>query len=1029
MITSYLWRELLRNGRRTLASVIGVVLGTGLFAGILFFIDGSGSTLTARALAPLPLDLQVVSTAPLGSAVALRTSAEPGPWAAGSRHRVSLTLRAAGPGSATEVVLREQLGPKVSYVPGSSTLDGRPLPDPAVGTPLAVGPGSLGLNLGHVDENQTVTAAFTIVARAELPGSSAVGTASVSTGENLDPVPADGPALVGGEALARRIAAVPGVAAADSLGFVDLPPGTLTSGATDAPGPVRLLALTEDYRAHHSDIVLRAGRIAPGSAVISLETASALHLGSGDRLVVALPGGRRVDLPVGGVADLSKARELFTSREGNRLEAYQYHPLSVIVDPSVFTSTVLPALRARDAGRSVVASPAVSEIDVQLRRDTLATDPGAALGQSQRVAAAVGALAPYESFLIDNTSNTLDVARDDADVGTRVFVLLGLPGLVVAGVFAAYAGGVLAEVQRRELATLRVRGAARRSVRRLVLLRAVVLALVGSAAGALIGAAAAAGVLGTGRLLAASALSLVATTLMSVATGSIVAGVGLYLPARRSLRAEIAGEGAELRDEQRSRPRRVLVPLVAVLVLAGTVVAVMVERRSAVPAASVYLGRGVALPLWWFVTPVFGWLAGAVLLGVMTGVTARRVPIDSRFQRSVAGLIGRGLRRRSVPLVALVLPLILVVAIGEGMATFAATYASAASADARHALGGDIRVNPAPVGTLGATSLSPGLLAVPGVGQLSEVVYGDGNAVMTTSFNQDQVSLAAVDPRTYPKVSSLRDDAFSGASVNSAVGELSGPASVYLRTTLSDDLHADVGSDVTILLAAGTNAAAQVKLHVAGLFTDLPGLGRYVNVLIGLDTYRAATHSTAPDFYLLQAGGTSGDRQAVAARITAAAHLPLGSVQTRDTSLATDQSSLTALNIGGLLTLDLGFTAALLVTGLATYGFAVLLQRRREYAALVAHGLAPARLRLLLLAEVGVAAAISLSAGSLLALPTGALLGGALKPLFVVPPVLSVSPVGLAAYAAVAVLATGAVSLGIGVLLQKAETAEVLREI
>src|SRR4051812_16896390 len=67
----YVWRDLMRNPRRTLASVLGVTLGVGLFSGILFFVDGSEASMTRRALAPLAIDMQVVMNAPLGRGVEL----------------------------------------------------------------------------------------------------------------------------------------------------------------------------------------------------------------------------------------------------------------------------------------------------------------------------------------------------------------------------------------------------------------------------------------------------------------------------------------------------------------------------------------------------------------------------------------------------------------------------------------------------------------------------------------------------------------------------------------------------------------------------------------------------------------------------------------------------------------------------------------------------------------------------------------------------------------------------------------------
>ena len=86
----YVWRDLVRNPRRTLASLAGVVLGVGLFSAVLFFIDGSGATMTKRALAPLALDMQRVLTSPLGRRAQVAASgSSPGARvrAAGSRSR------------------------------------------------------------------------------------------------------------------------------------------------------------------------------------------------------------------------------------------------------------------------------------------------------------------------------------------------------------------------------------------------------------------------------------------------------------------------------------------------------------------------------------------------------------------------------------------------------------------------------------------------------------------------------------------------------------------------------------------------------------------------------------------------------------------------------------------------------------------------------------------------------------------------------------------------------------------------------
>ena len=71
MIAGYVWRDLVRNPRRSLAALAGITLGVGLFSAVLFFIDGSSASMTQRAIAPLPLDMQRIQTDPLNEDVRL----------------------------------------------------------------------------------------------------------------------------------------------------------------------------------------------------------------------------------------------------------------------------------------------------------------------------------------------------------------------------------------------------------------------------------------------------------------------------------------------------------------------------------------------------------------------------------------------------------------------------------------------------------------------------------------------------------------------------------------------------------------------------------------------------------------------------------------------------------------------------------------------------------------------------------------------------------------------------------------------
>ena len=122
----FVWRDLVRNPRRTVASVIGVTLGVGLFSAVLFFIDGSGASMTKRALAPLALDLQVVMTSPLGAGIRLdERLVAPHRLRRGQRARLVLTVRNEGAVPANEVVVADRPPAPLAYVPGTTTLDGR----------------------------------------------------------------------------------------------------------------------------------------------------------------------------------------------------------------------------------------------------------------------------------------------------------------------------------------------------------------------------------------------------------------------------------------------------------------------------------------------------------------------------------------------------------------------------------------------------------------------------------------------------------------------------------------------------------------------------------------------------------------------------------------------------------------------------------------------------------------------------------------------------------------------------------------
>ena len=150
MLARYVIADLVRNPRRTLSTMVGVILGVGLFCGVLFFIDGLSASMTQRAVAPLPIDMQRIVTEQVGGTITLaQTFEKPEAAPTGTRSRVQLELHNTSTVAAHEVTLRSQLDGSVSFVKGSAEVDGASITDVS-DNPFAHGPGRTGYESHNV---------------------------------------------------------------------------------------------------------------------------------------------------------------------------------------------------------------------------------------------------------------------------------------------------------------------------------------------------------------------------------------------------------------------------------------------------------------------------------------------------------------------------------------------------------------------------------------------------------------------------------------------------------------------------------------------------------------------------------------------------------------------------------------------------------------------------------------------------------------------------------------------------------------
>lgn len=1023
MSARYVLADLLRNPRRTLSTMVGVVLGVGLFCGVLFFVDGLSASMTQRAVAPLPIDMQRIVTEraaarlDLSQAVMAPTDGEP--------TVVTLEIRNPGETPANEVTVRSLPAGGLVYVEASAQVDGVPMD--VSGNPFAHGAARSGFNVGTLEPGEQRRFTYELDSASSIAIDDASVSSSYSSRESVSPIAANQPASVGLDDLADQIGRHDGVAHAASLSIADLGSDALSIGSQTALGPAKIFGFDPSYAERDDTIVIVDGELTANGAILSAEAADATRARLGDIVTIALPDGTTVDLVVSGVADLSRSRSLFSSRRGGDLETFIYVRNAVVVPPAVFAADVFPAFeRAASAGDGRLKSPPIREIDISLERDVLDADPATAVGQTEQIATGVMAVAEHQDYLLDNITNTLHVAADDAAVAKRLFVFLGVPGGLLAAMLAAYAGNVLAEAQRREHAILRIRGASRRHLLRMLAARTALLTGAGSLAGLTAGYLVAAAILGRGSLARASTTSLLTSAGVGVLGGFVATGTALYLTGRRSIDREIDEDRARLTSRVPLwRRARLDIAGIAVVVV-GTAWALGTSAFDGAPG-SVYLGRAVQLNLRLLVLPVAVWITGCLLAARLIGSALHRTRPASADRLDPVGrsLLRRSIGRRPWAVGNGAVVASLIVALATSLTTFTASYDTAKVADARYSNGADIRISPSPTAgrTYGVTDGAN--FATPSIDAVTPVIYGLSNVVLRSARTSDPANLAAIDPGAFASVAPVGVPTTEQLRALAAVdGE------ILVSSDMAAFLKAKPGDVLSVLLARATPDQVEVELTILGLYERLPGFPDGADAVMRIDEHATAVPGKTPDFFLASTGVGDDTKLAAAVdelRVGPAAddHLQL---DTRTSTLDRDQSSLAALNIAGLVDLDSVFALAMAAVAIAIFVFGLLLQRRREYVTLRAQGLGPRTIRLLIGAEAAVVAAAGTSAGLVVGAAMGYYFVAVLRPLFVLDPAYTLPLDALAVPVVLVAVATATSAILGSRLVNSLEPTELLRD-
>ena len=318
-----------------------------------------------------------------------------------------------------------------------------------------------------------------------------------------------------------------------------------------------------------------------------------------------------------------------------------------------------------------------------------------------------------------------------------------------------------------------------------------------------------------------------------------------------------------------------------------------------------------------------------------------------------------------------------------------------------------------------------------GIAAATPVVYGVENSRLRSARNEDAANVAAVDPRGFLAVAAVEDENFLDMTAEEAMTSLAeDPSGVLLSTEIAEFISAQPGDDLEVLFEQGTDVQVLASMHVAGLFERLPAFPDGADAMVDIAYFQQLVPSSVPDFFLARTtdGRTStleGAAAAVSTDLDAGGQL---GVETRETALDKDQSSLAALNIHGLLTLDSVYGLAMATVAIGIFVFGLLLQRRREYVTMRAQGLQSSEIRALIVAETSTVTVTACLVGIVVGVGMGFLLVRVLRPLFVLTPRLLFPAGEVLVLVLLVVVATLVSSVAASGLVGRLKPTELLRD-
>jgi putative ABC transport system permease protein len=722
-----------------------------------------------------------------------------------------------------------------------------------------------------------------------------------------------------------ELARSPGYTSLSEVGYFDTPGFEASEGGTvQVTGPGKVLGLEPGYRsAFPAEIRDLVGQ---GEVLLAQQTAANLHAEPGSSVSIKRPGLPPVEVKVDAIVDLPLADSLFQAVGVPSGSAPQAPPDNVLLMPLDQWQKLF------DPVGQLAPESLHTQLHVSLVHD-LPSDPGSAFTKVERLARNYETRLAGAALVGDNLAARLDVARSDSLYAEVLFVFLGLPGIVLAGLLTAVLISSGSMSRRREQALLRLRGASTAAILRLASVEALFIGLSGSALGLGLASLTVRVAFGTWGFGSGRTSTLAWGGLAAVA-GLLLALLTVLAPAwRDASRSSFMSSRVQVK-RNRPLPWERLGLDFMFLALSGLVFWLtarggyqVVVAPEGVPRLSVSYSALLA--------PLLLWIGAALLIMRLTGLLLARNgravgPVIKPMARRLSSLVTASLSRQRVLIATGLLLVALAVAFATSTAVFNSTYQAQSRVDAELTNGGDVTVSGPAAANLGER--------LPEIEKLDGVEAAEPMQHRFAYVGSDLQDLYGIRADSLTRATRLSDAFFAGQSAKQALAQLSSTTDGLLVSAETvRDFQLQPGDLIRLRLQSAVDHQYHVvPFHYLGIAREFPTAPNDSFLVANASYIAEQTGSPSVETVLIH---TSKRPSAVAESVRRLLGATSGAtVRDIEETRRITNSSLTAVSLRGLTRIEMSFAVVLAAAGAGLILALGLEERRRTLAIAAALG-------------------------------------------------------------------------------------------